>query len=60
MMTCTPSLRIRAIIPEEIFTTEVEVDECDVRQAFSHKFRGFCRCRCRSRYVGPQKLKVLF
>ena len=39
---------------------EVEVDERYVRQAFSHKFRGFCRCRCRSGYVGPQKLKVLF
>jgi hypothetical protein len=43
-----------------IFATEVEVDERYVRQAFSHKFRGFCRCRCRSGYVGPQKLKVLF
>ena len=38
----------------------MEVDERHVRQAFSHKFRGFCRCRCRSGYVGPQKLKVLF
>ena len=36
------------------------MDQRYVRQAFSHKFRGFCRCRCRSGYVGPQKLKVLF
>ena len=32
----------------------MEVDERYVRQAFNHKFRGFCRCRCRSAYVGPQ------
>ena len=38
----------------------MEVDESYVWQAFSHKFRGFCRCRCRSGYGRPQELKVLF
>jgi hypothetical protein len=38
----------------------MEVDQRYVWQAFSHKFRGFCRCRCRSGYVGPQEFKVLF
>ena len=38
----------------------MEVDERYLWQAFSHKFGGFCRCRRRSGYVGPQKLKVLF